>query len=177
MFIDIQWRKQVLKAFRTGRRWRKSSLKTKFQQKLKLFAHILGKPVDSGRKSGGGGIVFTFYSLCQSLWGSRPAVNSISKSIDSQGDSSEALESAASHFSSTVTDKIGLLDDHKKSQENADSNDHAADDEEVNGNPVGQSQQYPVREKVKIFLKIVEVKNSLHAWVPSPKYLSLLKNT
>ena len=48
---------------------------------------------------------------------------------------------------------IGLFDDHHKSQENADSSDDAADDEEVNSNPVGQSQQYPGREKVKTFLK------------------------
>ena len=52
-----------------------------------------------------------------------------------------------------MTDQIGLVDDHKKSQENADSNDGAADEVEVNSNPVGQSEQYPGREKVNTFLK------------------------
>ena len=121
--------------------------------KIKIIRTDFRKAVDSGKKSGGGRVVFTFYSLCQSLWGSSPAVNSIPNSIDSQDDSSEALESAASHFSSTVTDEIGLSNDHQKPQENADSSDDAADDEEVNSNPVGQSQQYPGQEKVKTFLK------------------------
>ena len=43
----------------------------------------------------------------------------ISNSIDSQDDSSEALESAASDFSSTVSDVIGFVDDYEKSRENA----------------------------------------------------------
>ena len=45
------------------------------------------------------------------------------------------------------------MNDHKKSQEHAGSSDGAANDEEVNSNPVGQSEQYPGREKLKIFLK------------------------
>ena len=53
--------------FPNGTKVEESSLKTKFRQKLKLFAQILGKPVDSGKKSGGGGVVFTFYSIRQSL--------------------------------------------------------------------------------------------------------------
>ena len=127
--------------------------KDRISAKIKIILADFRKAVDSGKKSGGGSVVFTFYSLCQSLWGSSPAVNSIPNSIDSQDDSSEALESAASHFSSTVTDEIGLFNDHQKPQENADSSDDAADDEEVNSNPVGQSQQYPGQEKVKTFLK------------------------
>ena len=127
--------------------------KDRISAKIKIIQADFRKAVDSGKKSGGGSVVFTFYSLCQSLWGSSPAVNSIPNSIDSQDDSSEALESAASHFSSTVTDEIGLFNDHQKPQENADLSDDAADDEEVNSNPVGQSQQYPGQEKVKTFLK------------------------
>ena len=103
--------------------------------------------------SGGVFVVFIFYSLCQCLWGSSPVVNSIPNSIDSQDDSLETLESATSDISSTATDEIRLFNDHQRSQENVDSSDDAADDEEVNSNPVGQSQQYPGREKVKTFLK------------------------
>ena len=43
-----------------------------------------------------------------------------------------------------------LVDDHEKSQEKADSSDDAADNKELNSNPVGQN---PGREKVKTFLK------------------------
>ena len=127
--------------------------KDRTSAKIEIIRAEFRKAVGSGKKSGGGRVVFTFYSLCQSFWGSSPAVNSIPNSIDSQDDSSEVLESAASHFSSTVTDEIGLLHDHQKSHENADSSDDAADDEEVNSNPVGQNQQYSGREKVKTFIK------------------------
>ena len=127
--------------------------KDRITAKIKIICADFRKVVDSGKKSDGGRVVFIFCSLCQSLWGSTPAVNSIPNSIDLQNDSSEALESAASHFSSTVTGEIGLFDDHQNSQENVDSSNDATDDEEVNSNHVGQSQQYPGREKVKTFLK------------------------
>ena len=78
-----------MKGFRTKQRWRKSSIKTEFQQKIKLFADFR-KAVDSGNKSVGGRVVFIFYSLCQSLWVSSATINSIPKSTDSQDASSEA---------------------------------------------------------------------------------------
>ena len=55
--------------------------------KIKNICTDFRKAVESGKKSGGGRAVFTFYSLCQRLWGSSPAVNSIPNSIDSQDDS------------------------------------------------------------------------------------------
>ena len=127
--------------------------KDRISAKIKIIRADFKEAVDSSKKSGGGLVVLTFDSLSQSLWGSSPAVNSIPNSIDSQDDSSEALGSAISHFSLTVTDEIGIFDDHQKCQQNANSSDDAADHEEVNSNPVGQSQQYPGREKVKTFLK------------------------
>ena len=81
-----------MKGFQAGQRWRKLSLKTGFRLKLKLFAQILGRQWIVVKKGGGGIVAFTFYSVCQSLWGSSPAVNSIPNSIDSQDDSSEAHE-------------------------------------------------------------------------------------
>ena len=56
--------------------------------------------MDSGKRCRGGCVIFKFYSLCQKLWRSSLAVNSIPNSIDLQDDSSEALGSATSHFSS-----------------------------------------------------------------------------
>ena len=61
--------------------------KDRISAKIKIIQADFRKAVDSGKKSGGGSVVFTFYSLCQSLWGSSPAVNSIPNSIDSQDDS------------------------------------------------------------------------------------------
>ena len=41
------------------------------------------KACDNGRKSGGGRIAFTFYGLCENLWGESPAVTSPPNDIDS----------------------------------------------------------------------------------------------
>ena len=98
-------------------------LKIEFVQKLKSLVLILEKQWSM--------LFFLFYSLCQKLWESSPIVNGVPNYIDSQNDTLEALESAASHSPSTVTDEVGLVDDYKKSQENADSSDDAADDEEL----------------------------------------------
>ena len=65
-------------------------------------------------------------------------------SIDSQNDCSEALQSAVSHFSTTIPDPVGAADNHEKSTENADPSKNAADGA-VNNNTVGQIQQYPGR--------------------------------
>ena len=130
-----------------GRKVEKKVTKERISAKIKIIRTDFRKAVDSGKKSGSGRIVFTFYSLCQSLWRSSPAVKSIPNSIDSHDDSSETLESAASHFSSTVTDEIGLLNNNKKFQENADSSNDVADDEEVNDNLVGQINDIFVEKK------------------------------
>lgn len=160
---------QISEGFLIGQRWKKLPLNIEFVQKLKSLVLILEKQW--------GMLFFLFYSLCQKLWGSSPIVNGVLNYIDSQSDTLEALESAASHSPSTVTDEVGLVDDYKKSQENADSSDDAADDEEVNSNLVSQSQEHPGREKWKPPFKIAEVKNSPHARFPSTKCFKLLKNT
>ena len=78
-----------------------------------------------------------------------------------------AFESATLHFSSTVIYEIGIVN-HKKSQRNTDLSNDAADNEEVNSNPVGLSHKKSNRQKVKTFLKIFRSENSPHAWVLSP---------
>ena len=140
----------AIERFSNGTKVEEIVIKTKFWQKLKSFVPILG---NSGKKNGGGRVPFTFYILCQSLWGSSPAVNSNQNSIRSQNDYLEVLESSASHFLSTVPDEIGLVDHHTKSQENPDSSDDAAHNKDVNGNHVCKIQRYFGREKEKTFLK------------------------
>ena len=87
--------------------------KDRISAKTKIIHAEFRKAVDSGKKRCGVFAVFTFHILCQSLWGSSPAFDSIPNSIDSQDDSSETLESVTLHFPSTVTDVIGLLNDYK----------------------------------------------------------------
>lgn len=57
--------------------------KERVSAKLKKMRTDYKKAVDSGRKSGGGRVVFTFYNLCESLWGGSPAVESVSTGLDS----------------------------------------------------------------------------------------------
>ena len=78
----------AIERFSNGIKVEEIVIKTKFWQKLKLFVPILG---NSGKKSGGGRVPFTFYILCQSLCGISPAVNSNQNSIRSQNDSLEVL--------------------------------------------------------------------------------------
>ena len=79
-------------------------IKDRISAYIKTICANFRKAVDSGKTSTDGRLVFTFYSLRQSLWGSGPPVNSISNYTDSQDHSSETLKSTVSHFSSTITD-------------------------------------------------------------------------
>ena len=106
-----------IERFRNGTKVEEIVTKDRISAKIKIISANFRKEEDSGKKSGGRHVASAFYRLCQSLCGSSPAVNSIPNYIGSQNDSSEALESVAPHFSSTVTNEIGLVDDHKKSQE------------------------------------------------------------
>ena len=51
------------------------------------------------------------------------------------------------------------MDDREKCQENAESNDNAADDKKVNSNDDGQNKQYCCSRKVKPFLKCCRSQN------------------
>ena len=59
-----------------------SITKERVSAKLKLIKTNLKNAVDTGKRSGGGRIIFTFYELCERIWGGCPAVNSISHGID-----------------------------------------------------------------------------------------------
>ena len=60
--------------------------KDRVAAKLKMIRAGFRKAVDAGKRSGGGRVVFTFFNLCESLWGGSPAVKSISNSIDTSTD-------------------------------------------------------------------------------------------
>ena len=59
-----------------------SIAKERVSAKLKSIRTNFKKAVDTGKRSGGGRIIFTFYELCERIWGGCPAVNSISQGID-----------------------------------------------------------------------------------------------
>ena len=75
--------------------------------KINITRDDFKKAVDSVNNSGGRCVVFTFYSLCQSSWGSSPAVNIILNSIDSQDDTLQDLTQPL-HISYQATDELGL---------------------------------------------------------------------
>ena len=57
--------------------------KERIAAKLKRIRSGYKKAVDSGRRSGGGRVVLTFFDLCERVWGGSPAVESIDNGIDS----------------------------------------------------------------------------------------------
>ena len=59
-----------------------SIMRERVSAKLKSIKTHFKKAVDTGKRSGGGRIICTFYELCERIWGGCPAVNSISHGID-----------------------------------------------------------------------------------------------
>ena len=59
-----------------------SITKERVSVKIKSIRGNFKKAVDSGKKSGGGRIIFTFYDICERIWGGSPAVRSISNGND-----------------------------------------------------------------------------------------------
>ena len=59
-----------------------SITKKRISDKLKPIRTNFKNTVDTGKKSGGGRIIFTFYELCERISGGCPTVNSISHGID-----------------------------------------------------------------------------------------------
>ena len=57
-------------------------MRERVSAKLKSIKTHFKKAVDTGKRSGGGRIICTFYELCERIWGGCPAVNSISHGID-----------------------------------------------------------------------------------------------
>lgn len=61
---------------------------------------------DNTKNSGGGRVLFAFYSLCKGLWGNSPDVTKISDGIDSQ-DSPFQDQESVTQFSSVAINKTG----------------------------------------------------------------------
>ena len=59
--------------------------KDRISAKLKIFRADFCKAIDKEKRSGGRRVVFTFFNLCEQLWGCSPAFTAIENSIDSPG--------------------------------------------------------------------------------------------
>ena len=57
--------------------------KERIVTKIKRIRNMFRKAVDSGRKSGGGRVVFSLYEECEEIWAGSPAVNCIQNGIQS----------------------------------------------------------------------------------------------
>ena len=83
-------REQFLQSYpkESNDKFPKKDLENEFT-KARIISKIKGirvkyrRAVDSGRKSGGGRVVATFYDACESIWGGCPAVETINGGIES----------------------------------------------------------------------------------------------
>ena len=66
--------------------------KERIAAKLKRIRTSYKLAVDSGKQSGGGRIVYTFFHLCEKIWGGSLAVNSIPGGIDTSSNSLDSNE-------------------------------------------------------------------------------------
>ena len=78
--------------------------KERVSAKLKKIRTQFKKGEDHGKKSGGGRIVFTFYTISQNIWGNSPAVTAIGNSVGSySGNGSSSMsDERAKHFKCSV---------------------------------------------------------------------------
>ena len=79
--------------------------KERVAAKLKSIRFGFKKVIDCGKKNGEGRVVFTFFDVCNDLWGGCPAATSMQNSIDSSKPlSSDDLDSFSPVGSSSILD-------------------------------------------------------------------------
>ena len=97
-----------------------SITKERVSAKIKSIRGNFKKAVDSGKKSGGR-IIFTFYDICERIWGGSPAVRSISNGIDTCREdisndeeipsNQEATFSGVNETNEEISDKVSSDDE------------------------------------------------------------------
>ena len=122
--------------------------KERVSVKLKKIKTQFKKAVDCGKKSGGGRIGFTFYTICQNIWGNSPAVTAIGNSVDSSysGNGSSSML----HEEANSSAQLGGQDDFKESDTEATFEDSAKDEAHTSSTPVQASSH---REQAGEFLR------------------------
>eukprot|EP00794_Sanderia_malayensis_P020624 gene20624-22659_t len=88
--------------------------KDKIVSKIKRIRTMFRKAVDSGRKSGGGRVIFALYDECEEIWAGSPAVNSMNDGIESsfsnESSSPETtdMEGSIDSLQSTQVEETGI---------------------------------------------------------------------
>ena len=105
--------------------------------KLKKIRAQFKKAVGCGKKSGGGRIVFTFYTICQNVWGNSPAVTAIGNSVDSSysGNGSSSM----SHEEANSSAQLGGQDYFTELDTEATFEDSVKDEAHTSSTPVQAS--------------------------------------
>ena len=116
--------------------------------KLKKIRTQFKKAVDCGKKSGGGRFVFTFYTICQNIWGNSPAVTAIGNSVDSSysGNGSSSM----SHEEANSSAQLGGQDEFTESDTEATFEDSAKDEAHISSTQLQASSH---REQAGEFLR------------------------
>ena len=92
-------------------------LKDRIVTKIKRIRNMFRKAVDSGRKSGGGRVIFAFFKECEEIWSGSPAVhcieNGIQSSFSSTSTSGDSLdhESSKDYYDSSTEGESRLAED------------------------------------------------------------------
>ena len=81
----------------------------RISSKIKQIRVKYRKALDSGRQSGGGRVVATFYGLCSQIWSGSPVTESISGGIDT------VKNNVSTNFSHT-TDDASLRNSEEKQE-------------------------------------------------------------
>ena len=97
--------------------------KDRVSAKMKSIRSNFKKAVDSGKRSGGGRIIFTFYELCEKIWAGSPAVRSIVGGIDTSSKDNVSMNNCIS----PSTPEESVLNESED-----ESNDGQSDKEEEN---------------------------------------------
>ena len=144
--------------------------KERVSAKLKKIRTQFKIAVDCGKKSGGGRIDFTFYTICQNIWGNSPAVTAIGNSVHSSysGNGSSSM----SHQEANSSAQLGGQDGFTESETEAAFEDSAKDEAQKSSTPV-QASSY--RKQVGEFLKDRRDKNLTTRVDPDTQLLQCAK--
>ena len=146
--------------------------KERVSVKLKKIKTQFKKAVDCGKKSGGGRIGFTFYTICQNIWGNSPAVTAIGNSVDSSysGNGSSSMLHEVANSSA----QLGGQDDFK----NQTLKQHLRILRRTKLiQAQHQSKLQVTANKLENFSETVVIKSSLHVYILTRNCFSVLRKT
>ena len=140
--------------------------KQRIAAKLKRIRGSYKTAVDSGRRSGGGRVVLTFFDLCERVWSGSPAIESIGNGIDSLALTEEHTQDDCTEKQNSISAVPSLTLGGNSFLDNGDESEISADisllpgesDEEdaVEQQPSTSCSSKDRRAKIAKFLKDIE---------------------